>query len=212
VPETSRETSARIKAVLFDADGVLQGARPGWKERLTGLVPPERGAEFLDEVFAAELPPLRGEGSFPDELAKVLTRWNLTVDVHDVLTVWNDIEVYDDALDVVREVRATGTTVCLATNQQAYRALYMRANLGYDTLFDAEFYSCDLRLAKPDPAYFQAILTHLSLPAATVLFIDDNALNVEGAQTAGLQAAHHDASSGTTHLRTLLTTAGVLHP
>ncbi len=156
MPETSRETSARIKAVLFDADGVLQGARPGWKERLTGLVPPERGAEFLDEVFAAELPPLRGEGSFPDELAKVLTRWNLTVDVHDVLTVWNDIEVYDDALDVVREVRATGTTVCLATNQQAYRALYMRANLGYDTLFDAEFYSCDLRLAKPDPAYFQA--------------------------------------------------------
>lgn len=197
-------TSGEIRAVLFDADGVLQGARPGWKERLTCLVPPERGEEFLDEVFAAELPPLRGEGSFPDELAKVLTRWNLTVGVHDVLTVWNDIEVYDDALDVVREVRAAGTTVCLATNQQAYRASYMRANLGYDTLFDAEFYSCDLRLAKPDPAYFRAVLRCIGVPGEAALFIDDSELNVEGARTAGLRAEHFPPASGPAALRAVL--------
>jgi putative hydrolase of the HAD superfamily len=206
VPErvASCEDARVIRAVLFDADGVLQGALPGWKERLAELVPADRADEFVTEVFAAELPPLRGESSWPDELAKVLARWNVTAPLDDVLANWNAIEVYPGELDVVRAVRAAGTGVYLATNQQAYRAAYMRANAGYDAIFDAEFYSCDLGLAKPDPAYFATILAAIGTPGTDALFIDDNLLNVEGARTAGLHAEHFPPGSGPTALREVL--------
>src|SRR6266540_1088752 len=100
------EDARVIRAVLFDADGVLQGARPGWKDRLAALVPADRADEFVTELFAAELPPLRGESSWPDELAKVLARWNVAVPLDDVLANWHDIVVYPDELDVVRAGRA----------------------------------------------------------------------------------------------------------
>src|SRR6266545_1760925 len=179
------EDARVIRAVLFDADGVLQGARPGWKDRLAALVPADRADEFVTELFAAELPPLRGESSWPDELAKVLARWNVAVPLDDVLANWNDIVVYPDELDVVRAVRAAGTGCYLATNQQAYRAAYMRGALGYDEVFDAEFYSC--------------------VPGRAALFVDDNLLNVEGARTAGLHAEHFPPASGASALRELLT-------
>jgi len=199
------EDARVIRAVLFDADGVLQGARPGWKDRLAALVPADRADEFVTELFAAELPPLRGESSWPDELAKVLARWNVAAPLDDVLANWNDIVVYPDELDVVRAVRAAGTGCYLATNQQAYRAAYMRGALGYDEVFDAEFYSCDLGLAKPDPAYLSTILEAIGVPGRAALFVDDNLLNVEGARTAGLHAEHFPPASGASALRELLT-------
>ncbi len=197
--------STEIRAVLLDADGVLQRALPGWKEKLAAMVPPGRGEEFVAEVFAAEVPTCRGEGSFPDELAKVMARWNVTTPLDDALANWRDIEVFPDVADVVRAVRGAGTGCYLATNQQVYRATYMRENLGYDELFDGEFYSCDLRLAKPDPAYFTAILDRIGLPGTAVLFIDDNQANVDGALTAGLNAEHFPSDSGAPLLRTILT-------
>jgi putative hydrolase of the HAD superfamily len=193
-----------ITAVLFDADGVLQRARPGWKENLAGLVPADQGEAFLTEVMAAELLPLRGEAAFPDELAKVLTRWNVTADLGDVLANWLRIDVFPDVLDLVREIRAGGTGVYLATNQHVYRTAYMRANLGYDQVFDEEFYSCELGLAKPDPAYFTAILDRIGRAGDSVLFVDDNPPNIDGARTAGLHAEHFPADAGAAVLREVL--------
>jgi putative hydrolase of the HAD superfamily len=194
-----------VRAVLFDADGVLQRAVPGWKANLEALVAPGRAEEFLAEVMLSERGPLRGESSFRDELAKVLTRWNVTAPLDEVLANWTRIEVFPDMVEVVRELRATGTACYLATNQQAFRTAYMRANLGYDDLLDGAFYSCELGLAKPDPAYFGTILERIGRTGAQTLFIDDNESNVEGARAAGLHAEHFPPDAGAIVLRELLT-------
>jgi putative hydrolase of the HAD superfamily len=80
----------------------------------------------------------------------------------------------------------------------------MQDERGYGAWFDRTFYSCDLGLAKPDPAYFRAILGALDLPASDVLFIDDNQANVDGARSVGLQAELYDLSSGVPALIELL--------
>lgn len=206
------QSSHQIDAVLFDADGVIQRAHPDWRSNLEALAPPGREEEFLDDVRTAELGPTRGEGSFPDELAKVLARWNVATPLDEVLDNWLRIDVFTDVQDVVRQIRAAGTQVYLATNQQAMRTAYMRANLDYDQLFDDEFYSCELGLAKPDPAYFTAILDRIGRSGDTVLFLDDNQPNVEGARTAGLHAEHFPPESGATLLRDLLTRYNVPYP
>jgi putative hydrolase of the HAD superfamily len=65
----------------------------------------------------------------------------------------------------------------------------MSETLGYGDLFDAEFYSCHLGVAKPDGSYFERILDTLGLDADRVLFLDDKQVNVEAAQVVGLNAS-----------------------
>jgi putative hydrolase of the HAD superfamily len=79
----------------------------------------------------------------------------------------------------------------------------------YGDWFDQSFYSCDLGLAKPDPAYFRAILTAVDRPPSSTLFIDDNEANIEGARSAGLHAELYDLSEGHEVLRELLTRYGL---
>ena len=61
---------------------------------------------------------------------------------------------------------------------------------GFDwvSLFDALVFSCDLRLVKPERAIFDHAVRLAGVPAERCLFVDDVAINVEGARAAGLQA------------------------
>lgn len=93
-------------------------------------------------------------------------------------------------------MRAGGTAVSLASNQQLERARYMSQALGYEKAFDACFYSCHLGYAKLDPAYFRAILRASGTPAGEVLFLDDRPANVEAARSTGMQAEVLDIASG----------------
>lgn len=174
-------------AILFDADGVLQRPRKGFAERLAARLDVEEPARLLEEIFAAEQPALVGRMTLRDAIEPVLTRWGRAELVDEVLQVWFQIEVDAAVIGTIARLRASGVRVHLATNQNPERGAHMRRTLGYDELFDGQYYSCELGLAKPDPAYFTAILELLRLPAGEVLFIDDSEANVEAAVSVGLR-------------------------
>ena len=93
----------------------------------------------------------------------------------------------------------------LTTNQQSRRARWMRDNLHFDEVFDEQFYSCELGLAKPDPAYFSTIIDRLDLDPATVLFVDDTEVNVVGARQTGIHAELFPRHGGEPALAEILT-------
>ena len=121
---------------------------------------------------------------------------------------WNCFAADPAVVELIARLRASGIGCHLATNQQAYRRAIMQER-GYGEWFDQTFYSCDLGLAKPDPAYFRAILGSIEVPASSVLFIDDNESNVAGALSVGLQAEVYDLSSGVDSLVDLLRRYGL---
>ena len=55
-------------------------------------------------------------------------------------------------------------------------------------LCDHAFLSFRLGLVKPDRAIFDRVAAELGLPPPTILFIDDNRINVDGARRAGWRA------------------------
>ena len=59
----------------------------------------------------------------------------------------------------------------------------------YD-IFDATYASHLLRAAKPDPAFYEAILHAEGVEPGAALFVDDLEVNVDGARRAGLEALH----------------------
>ncbi|WP_329001475.1 HAD-IA family hydrolase [Kribbella sp. NBC_00709] len=192
-----------VTAVLFDADGVIQRPSRDWWTQLGALVPGDREA-FVADLMAAEKPSLVGKGDFRDAVADVLRRWNSPASVEEALEPWSWFAAEPGVVSLIASLRAAGVECHLATNQQAYRRAIMQDERGYGDWFDQTFYSCDLGLAKPDPAYFRAILGSLGVPASSVLFIDDNVANVAGASSVGLQAEHYDLSAGVPALADLL--------
>lgn len=55
-------------------------------------------------------------------------------------------------------------------------------------LCDRAFLSYQLGLVKPDAAIFEAVVDQLGCAAQSILFVDDNQINVDGARSAGLMA------------------------
>lgn len=182
----------RFDAILFDADGVMQTVDEQWWYAMTALIgevaDEDRIKGFLGDVMRAELPSLAGRLPFLEPLREVLERWRVATPAEDVLRMWQHIDVDPVMVDAVQELRAAGVRCALTTNQHPERAAYMRENLGYDEVFDVLFYSCDLGVAKPDPAYFATAVERLGTRPARTLLLDDNADNIAGAKEAGLVA------------------------
>ena len=192
-----------LRAVLFDADGVVQQNPPAWFDDLHALVPAGQGRAFVDDIFATEKEAMTGARSFRDVLDEVAARWPVTGSVDELIGHWRRIEVCSATVELVRELRRTGVRCYLATNQHAYRAAAM-ADLGYRDLFDGSFYSCDLGATKSEPAFFTAVLEHLDVPADEVLLVDDAEEYVETARRCGLRAVRWSIDDGIEKLRAAL--------
>jgi putative hydrolase of the HAD superfamily len=200
-----------LSSVLFDADGVIQRPSQDWSARLTSLFPSDSEA-FIAELMAAEKPSLVGKGDFRDAVAEVLHRSNSPSSLDEALEPWHWFAAEPAVISLIGSLRAADIRCHLATNQQGYRRAIMQDERGYGAWFDQTFYSCDLGLAKPDPAYFRAILAALQMPASEVLFIDDNEANVAGALSVGLRAEVYDLSAGIPALVELLRRYGLPVP
>ena len=194
-------------AILFDADGVVQTTDVKWWYAMTALIgtdDEEQVKRFLRDIMAAELPALAGRTPFVGPLAEVLARWQVTTPAEEVLQQWQHVDVDLTVLAAIQELRAAGLRCALATNQHPERGAYMRENLGYDEVFDDLFYSCELGVAKPDPAYFSEAARRLGTEPGRTLLVDDNADNVAGAKEAGLAAELFATGGGRAELDRIL--------
>lgn len=206
---SKESTPGPVRAVLLDADGVVQLPGAEWRASLESLCGvPARVDDFLAELFAAERPCLTGAADFEVALAEVLSRWQSKVQLADALRTWTLIEPAKDVLATVARLRSAGVVVALATNQQSHRAGFMTNTLGYDAHFDHLLYSCELGYAKPNPAYFSAALAKIGRLPSDVLFIDDHEVNVAAARDAGLQAELFHLSDGLGRIQQILARYG----
>ncbi len=188
----------------MDADGVLQVFTGGWPDAFAPYVG-ERAAEFADRLLEIEAPALAGREPFLPMLGDLLAEFGVTADpaaVHD--DIWLRIEVDGEVLALVRELRAAGVRVHLASNQRAERAEVMLHRLGDGGEFDRLFVSHALGAVKPDPAFFRAVVDDLGVAPADVVLVDDNAANIASAAALGLVAVHWSVHEDRTSLRQAL--------
>lgn len=194
-----------IKALLMDADGVVQYPRAGWLREFARL----GGPGFIEEAFRGEMTTLTGEVDLREVIDEILTRREREATAEDIIKVWCQIEVDEFMLRLVDRVRAAGVVTALATNQQSYRGGHIKANLPYEDHFDHQFHSFEVGLAKPDPAFFTHIIETLEIEPGEAVFVDDMAVNVRGAAQAGLNAVYFSNADTYGHLRSHLIELGV---
>ena len=106
-------------------------------------------------------------------------------------------------LAFVREVRAAGRPVGLATNATDRLRGDLDA-LGLAGEFDAVVSSSELEVHKPAPEYFERACAALGLEPHWVLFVDDDDRAVRGARAAGMPAYRWSGRRDFAYLRAAL--------
>lgn len=186
-----------MRAVLLDADGVLQLIGTPWYQALSD----GGGEPFAKALLSGEGDALAGRESLRDLLDRLIVELGLAGNADELMDLWRRATPDPLAWELVRELRASGYLTVLATNQQRERREWMRTALGYDGLCDIDGYSCTLGVAKPDAAYFLRLLELAEVEPDQALFVDDSARNIAGAREVGLRTIHHPADAGGELLR-----------
>jgi len=200
----------RATALLIDLDGVLRV----WDPEPTAEV--ERAYELPAGLLEATAmrwgrlkPVLAGEVSHADWLAGVAEELAEAAGGADraraAVAQWQQYrgEIDPQVLDLVREVRAAGLRVGLATNATDLLDADLAA-LKLVGEVDVVLNSSVLGEVKPSKEFFAAACQALGTPPDRVLFVDDEDRMVRGARVAGLSAYRWDGPAGLRYVRAAL--------
>ncbi len=175
--------------VVFDYGGVLCRDQSAADRR--ALVALARTAD-KDRFWSAywELRPPYDQGSMAaaDYWAQVVGR-ELTGAEFDAIegadvAGWS--HPYERTLEIVARLAEDGKALALLSNCPAPMAAAID-RMSWTDLIPRRFYSCRLGMIKPDPAVYTAVLAAIGADPADVSFVDDRAVNVAGANAAGMR-------------------------
>ena len=93
-----------------------------------------------------------------------------------------------DALDLAREIKASGVRTAILSNMPPDLLCDMRKTFDWLDEFEVQIWSCEHGVTKPNPAIYRICLDALGCEPHRTLFFDDRPNNVEGARKAGMEA------------------------
>ncbi|MFA5961263.1 MAG: HAD family hydrolase [Parcubacteria group bacterium] len=183
----------RIKAVVFDADGVVIDSPSYFSvqyEKEFGVSSNVVQAFFRDKFQDC----LVGKADLKEELRPLLDDWKWRGTVEDLLDYWFKAEHYIDErmIDEIKRLKELGIKCYLGTQQEKYRTEYMKSNMGFDRIFDKIYSSAEIGHKKPDKKFFEFIHQDLGeiegIKPAEIMFWDNEEVNVISAKKLGWQS------------------------
>ena len=178
--------------ILFDVGGVL--LTNGWDhgERAAAVEKFHMDAADLnarnEEVFAAWD---RGEITMDDYLNFTVFHEPRSFSREEFVAFLLDQSrlLPDGALDILKELAASGKFILGALNNEAREPNDYRFNkFGLRSYFDVTLSSCYLGMRKPEEAIFRLAIDVMGGKSERILFIDDRQENVEAARAMGIVA------------------------
>ncbi len=95
--------------------------------------------------------------------------------------------LFPGVADLIKSLKDQFTLACLSNSNELHWPRLMN-EMGIETMFDSYFASHLTGRIKPDPESFEYVLECLDCKAGSVLFFDDNDLNVQSARKIGMVA------------------------
>ncbi len=99
-------------------------------------------------------------------------------------------EYREDVWDLAQSFRVHGGRTAFLSNGVPEAMARIRTDRPLEGWFDVVIVSCEVGVAKPDPAIFQMCLSRLSVEPGHALFVDDRIENIEGAARLGIHTFH----------------------
>lgn len=179
----------QFKVIVFDLGGVLldiSGVQDilGWLDNKIELV------EFWNKWLHCPAVKQFESGliSESDFINSVISYFGLPIDYHTFeqsYRYWIK-GVYPGRIALLKQLRVNYQLACL-TNTNVMHWPEIVAS-GVLAPLDKHYVSFEMACVKPDRQIYQKMLDDLNVPAAQVLFVDDNQANVDTAKLLGIQA------------------------
>jgi putative hydrolase of the HAD superfamily len=150
-----------------DHDAFMEQWRDTAWERMLGSL------GSLEQQIALMLSRL-GTQATPDLLARLVEVEN---------QAWREaVHLYPETVPLLTELRSRGHRLGLLSNCSCQAGAVVSV-LGLDTLMDELVLSCEVQLAKPDPAIFEHACRALEVPVSQTMFVADGAFGELDAAT-----------------------------
>ena len=165
--------------VLFDFFGVISSEiAPFWFRR-----------HFNDEEsdrIKAEIVSLGDVGALTEEETYQRISERTNIPPEQIEKEWMELVVInEDLVSFVKEIRNKYPIYLLSNAIGPFLTRILQQYGLYD-LFDKIYISSEMKIAKPDPAFYQYVLKDLGLEPADAVMIDDNPANIAGAAACGI--------------------------
>jgi len=182
-----------IKAVVFDYGNVISLPQdPKVMDELAGLVGVER-KRFESALWSLRGEYDRGTISAKEYFKTVLSSLAVFMDekkIEELIAIdtnsWKNINTETEAL--MKEIKASGYLVGILSNMPHEFLAWARENIPVFSLPHIGLFSCDVNLIKPEEAIYRKLLSMLGVGASELVFFDDNAENIAGARSVGMEA------------------------
>ena len=137
---------------------------------------------------------------YRDELSRIVGK-QLTMEQLEYAWTGYTAELYQRNFDALLQLRREGFPVALLSNTNPFMMQWARSNAfdgnghGLEYYFDRLYLSYEMRLMKPSPDIFQAMIDGEQTTPDNILFIDDSARNCEAAAAMGIQTLNPENGS-----------------
>jgi 2-haloacid dehalogenase len=182
------------RAVIFDIGGVLLNWNPHhvYLKRFGGDA--QAVDAFLNEIGFYEWNTAMDQNlTFAEGVAELSARFP---QYSELIRAWDDH--WEEAIsgqiqasvDILYALKQAGVPVYALSNWSEEKYKLTRPRFPFFNWFDGLVISGQIGILKPDPRIYAYLIEKIQLPAKNCVFIDDTAVNVEGARQAGLDAIH----------------------
>ncbi|QRR01237.1 HAD family hydrolase [Dyadobacter sandarakinus] len=191
----------KIKNIIFDlGDVILNIDVPLASQsfaKLSGKEQQEVLAIFKEkEIFRQFETGLLDEASFRNYIREIIHLSDLSDDAVD--TAWNSLllDLPPERVSLIRNLSKSYRLFLLSNTSSIHITQVnkiLKASTGIERLedlFEKVYLSYEMGLMKPDPQIYQQVLDEAGLIAEETLFLDDNADNIAGAATLGIDTIH----------------------
>lgn len=193
----------KIKAILFDFDGVLIKL-PHFFSKELALKGYENAEETLDAYYYENIHLTNeGKADHKDLIAPYLKKfgWEYSADEYLQQQFRFEHEYLDkDMIGIVGQLSEQGVKCCLATDQEKNRAQYLLESMNFKTIFEFHFISCFIGGRKCHGHFWEYVIKELrSAPAGIdpdeIAFFDDLQENIDTALQFGVKAFLFETAS-----------------
>lgn len=182
-----------IRAVIFDYGMVLSHPQdPAALNNLltiTGLDRDTFEPHYWRHRHAYDMGKLNGNTywrQFASDASIELTATDIERLIENDVLMWCTIN--EPMLAWARSLADAGLRIGILSNMGEETLAYMRQEFAWLGDFHHHTWSCELGIAKPDPAIYTYTCEKLDVAPAEALFLDDKIENIEAAQRVGLHA------------------------
>jgi putative hydrolase of the HAD superfamily len=177
-----------ITLVAFDLGNVLCDVDEETASKQLSKLCDKRWEDVHEIVFGQDEKQKfeRATGAFDEHAVRAIAALGIDMPLDEFTQIYDSVLIPSESMFPLVARIAENHRIALVSNTSEPHWKSAERFLPFSSDLDPVVVSCDVRSMKPEPAFYDSLLTKSNVPREEILFIDDLAVNIQAAQDFGM--------------------------